>query len=238
MFSVRKASGLALVTAVVVSACFAQGASAVPITVEGISSGGTVFTAGDQGGGTHVIKSAGGSVSCTEASFLGSGAVGTGGAVNELTVAPNYPTEKAGGGNNCTAFGFAGAHIKTNECTYTFTTPTSVKAGEARYEPSAFHIVCPTGKSIEITPTAFGASVCTQTINAQTPTFGHIYLRAILLGATWGIFFEFTIQIHYTGTGSSCGNSETHSDMTYTGNSQVKCYSNSSRTSQVSCKVS
>jgi hypothetical protein len=220
-----KAFGLALVAMLALGAFVAQGATAAPLTVEGITGPATVFTTGDQDGGTHVFTSGGGSVSCVEASFAGSGAVDSSGKVNEQTVTGTYPTEKAGGGNNCTAFGFAGAHIKTNECTYTFTTPTSVVAGkEVKWSKEQLHLVCPTGKSIEITPTFLGSSVCTQFIGSQTPTGGHVIGKNVTGSSPMDITLEITLkEIHYTGTGSSCGNSETHMDGTLTGNSTVKC---------------
>ena len=236
-----KALGLAFAAMLALGAFAAQGASAVPLTVEGL--GGvatTAYTSGDQDGGTHVFKSTGGSVSCVEASFIGSGAANSSGAVNEQTVSASYPTEKAGGGNNCTAFGFAGTHVKMNECTYTFTTPTQI-AGQATgvvtFEPP--HLVCPAGKAVEITPTSFGFSVCTQTIAAQTPTGGHVIGRNVAGSSPMDITLEITLTgIHYTGTGSSCGDGTTHSDGSLTGNSTVKCYSDPARTKQVGCTFS
>src|SRR3982750_2013873 len=227
-----KAFGLALVAMLALGAFAAQGASAVPLTCENVASGSTCFGTGDQHGGTHVFKSAGGSVSCTEATFTSSSVVGAGGAINEQTVTPSYPTTTAAGGTNCTAFGFAGAHVKMNECTYTFTTPKGLAAtGEVTYRTGAeefpLHLTCPVGKAIEITPTAFGVSVCTQTVAAQTPTGGHVVGRNAGTVAEMDITLEITLTgVHYTGTGSSCGNAETHSDATLTGNSTVKCYSN------------
>jgi len=53
------------------------------------------------------------------------------------------------------------------------------------------------------------------------------------------ITLEITMTgIHYTGTGSVCGNGETHSDMTYTGNSTVRCYQDEAHTRQVGCTFS
>jgi len=218
----------------------AQGASAVPLTVEGL--GGvatTAYTSGDQDGGVQVLKSSGGSVSCVEASFLGYGAASSTGAVNEQTVIPNYPTEKAGGGGNCTAFGFAGAHIKANECTYTFTESTNLEPGKATWSAERLHLVCPAGKAIEITPTSFGISVCTQTINAQTPTSGHIVGKNVAGSVPMDVTLEITLTgIHYTGNGGSCGDGTTHTDGSLTGNSTVKCYSDAAHNTQVGCTFS
>ena len=230
----------AIVAILVLGALVTQSAVASPLTVEGIVEGGTVFTTGDQDGGTYVFKTSGGTVSCTEASFTGSGAVATGGRVNEQTAFASFPTEKVGGGNNCTAFGFAGTHIKMNECTATSTTATSLKAGEVTWSGSTqLHLVCPTGKQVEITPTAFGASLCTQFVAAQTPTGGHTVGKNVTGSAPMDVTKEVTLTgIHYTGTGSSCGNSETHSDATLTGSSTGRCYSDSARTKQVGCTFS
>lgn len=243
-----QAFGLAVVAMLAVGAFMAQGASAVPLTCTGIALNAKCFSTGDQDGGTHKFTSGGGSITCTEATFKDEGTVTSSeGGVNEFTVFPNYPTEKAGGGNNCTAFGFAGAHIKMNECTYTFTTPTQLPApavtGEVTFmtgsETFPLHLVCPTGKEIEVTPTAFGASVCTQKIPPQTPTSGHVIGKNAGTSAEMDVTLEIKLTgIHYSGTGSSCGNSETHTDGTLTGNSTVKCYSNSTHTTQVGCTFS
>jgi hypothetical protein len=241
-----KAFGLALVAMLALGAFAAQGASAVPLTCESLASGATCFGTGDQDGGTHVFKSAGGSVTCTEAVFSSATVVGAGGAINEQTVTANYPTAKAGGGNNCTAFGFAGAHVNMNECKYTFTTPTQI-AGQPTgvvtfmnsSETEPLHLTCPVGKEIEITPTAFGASVCTQKVPPQTPTAGHVVGRNAGTVAEMDVTLEITLtSLHYTGTGSSCGNSETHSDASLTGNSTVKCYSNAGHTTRTNCTFS
>jgi len=242
-----KVFGLAVVAMLAFGAFMAQGASAVPLTCE--SGSGTCYTTGDQNGETHKFTTAGGSITCTEAVFTGSGAV-AGGAVNEQTVTPSYPTTTIGGASNCTAFGFAGAHINNNGCTYTFTTPVSIGVGEVTWTPNGTvdpsgentgspHLVCPTGKSIEITPTFFGASVCTQFVGAQTPTGGHVVGKNVAGSSPMDIKLEITLkEIHYTGTGSSCGNSETHTDATLTGNSTVKCYSDSTHKTQVGCTFS
>jgi hypothetical protein len=239
----RKVLSLALMGLFALSAFITQGATASPLTVEGISAPGTVFTGGDQDGGTHVFTSAGGGVSCVEASFTGSGAVETGGKVNEQTVTPSYPTEKAAGGNNCTAFGFAGAHIKTNECTYTFTTPAQLLGGSVAWaatdggSPVPLHVTCPTGKKIEITPTFFGSSVCTQFVGPQTPKGGHVIGKNAGTAEKMDVTLEIALkELSYTGTGSSCGTSG--ADGTLTGNSTVKCYSDAAHTKQIGCTFS
>ncbi len=234
-----KVFGLAMVAMLALGAFVAQGATASPLTVSGIAQGGTVFSTGDQHGGAHVFTSEGGTVSCTEASFRNEGTVGAGGVVNTLTVFANYPTETSGGGTNCTAFGFAGTHVKMNECDYHFDTPTQISTGVVTWSGSQLHVFCPVGKQIEITPTFFGSSVCTEFIAAQTPTGGHVTGKNVTGSSPMDITLEITLSgIHYTGTGGSCGNNTTHSDGTLTGNSTVKCYSNSNHATQVDCTFS
>ena len=241
-----KAFGLALMAMLALGAFVAQGATASPLTVEGVVAPNPFFATGDQDGGTHTFTSSAGNVTCAQASFSTSKAVEAGGAVRELTVTPSYPTEKTGGGNNCVAFGFANAHVKTNECTYTFTTPTSLGGGQVTWSGSTqIHLVCPTGKVIEITPTSFGVSVCTETIEPQTPTSGHVVGKNIAGSSPMEVTLEITLTgIHYIGHGAPCDpepggvKTTTQSNGTLTGNSRIKCYSNAAHTAQVGCTFS
>ena len=215
----------------VFGAIAAQGASAVPLTITTTPVPATVFITGVQES-EHVFTNAGGTVKCTASTWSAS-ATPVSGAISELTLAPTY--------TGCTAFGFATAHVKVNGCTYTLTTPTAVKAGEVKWTaPSQIHVLCPAGKSIEVTPTAFGASVCTQFINEQTPTSGDIVARnAGGAGNTMDITDEVTVKgVHYTGTGGACGNAETHSDAEYSGKTTAKCFSDAAHTVQIGCTLS
>lgn len=225
-----KAFGLALVAMLALGAFVAQAASAKPLTVEGVATGTTIHITADQET-AHKFTTPNGSVSCTTASFDATKATETAaGAISELTVAPTY--------TGCTAFGFASAHVAVNGCTYTLTTPTSIGVGVVTWHPSQIHIDCPT-KPIEITPTSFGVSVCTQSVGAQTPTSGHIVGRNVEKSNPMDVTLEVTLSgLHYTGSGSVCGNSETHSDATYSGNSTGKCYKNAAHTEQVGCTFS
>jgi len=223
-----KAFALAFAAMFALGAIVAQGASATPLTVG--TSAPTVFITGDQDGGTHTFTTPNGNVQCTNTSFSGSGANTEGkGLVKEITVTPDY--------TSCKAFGIATAHVTHNGCTYTFTTPsTLLKTGEVKWDPNDLHIECPAGKSIQITPTVFGVSSCTQSVGPQTVTGGHVIGRN---AGTNDITLEITLSgIHYTGTGGVCGNSETHSDATYVGSSTVKCFSDSAHTNQISCTFS
>jgi hypothetical protein len=228
-----KTFGLALVAMLALCAFVAQGVSANPLTVEGIEAGKTVYLTGDQDEGKHKFSSSA-TVECTTAHFLAQATA------SELTVTPSYPTEKTGGGNNCVAFGFADTHIKMNGCQYTFTTPTKIGSGEVTWHPKDVHITCPEGKKVEITPTTFGVSSCTQFIAAQTPTTvekSHAVGRNAGTVTAMDITLEVTLTgIHWTGSGGACGTGGTNAS--YTGNSTIKCYSDEARTKQVGCTFS
>jgi hypothetical protein len=226
-----KAFGLALVAMLALGAFMAQAASASPLTTTG---GITAHLTGDQES-SHKFTTPNGSVTCTTASFDATQVTEASGQINELTVAPTY--------SGCAAFGFATAHVSVNGCTYTFTTPTKIASGppvKVTWSGSSqLHIVCPAGKSIEITPTTFGVSACTQFVGTQTPTGGHVIGINAGTAEKMDVTLETTLSgIHYTGTGGLCGNGETHSDATYTGNSTVKCYKNAAHTEEVSCTFS
>ncbi len=232
-----KAFGLALVAMLALGALAAQGVSAQPLTTEGLASG-TVYTTGNQEG-QYIFKSGGGEVKCSEVVFAGKGTVSEG-KNSEQTVTPSYPTNTPSGANNCTAFGFAGTHVITNGCTFTLTTPTGGVTNEPTWNASSdIHMLCPAGKSIEITPTFFGASVCTQFIGPQTPTGGHIVGTNITDNEKMAITLNTTITgIHYIGTGGSCGENKTNTDGSLTGSSKVTCYSDEAHTKQIGCTFS
>jgi hypothetical protein len=219
-----KAIGVALAAILALSALAAQAASATPLTVnEGAS--GTTFYTGDQDGATWIWKDSGGNEAVCPATVISASTSGA--SVSETTWAATY--------EKCSGFGFAIMHWNHNGCTYTFTEPTQIKTGEVTWNASDIHIVCPTGKQIEYTPTVFGASVCTRFVNPQTPTSGHIVGRNVGgVGANeMDVTLEITLTgIHYTGTGSVCGDSSTHSDWTWTGKSTVRAYSNGGHSTQ------
>jgi len=228
MTSRYKAFGLALMALLALSAITSQIASAVPLTVSsGLSK---VFVTGDVEG-EPVFTFSGGSFKCTSNHFHGSGAASVG-AVNELTIETTL--------SGCTLFGFSTVDVKFNGCTDTFTTPTSIKAGEVTWHAATqYHTVCPAGKKIELTPTTFGASICTLSISEQTPTSGHIVGRNVVGSSPMDVTLEYTLEgLHYTGSGGSCGNSETHSDLKYAGNFTVTCFSDEKRTIRTDCTFS
>ncbi len=225
-----KGFALALLAIFAFSAFAAQSALAHPLTITTTPVPEKVFITGIQET-EHVFTNEGGTVRCTTSTWSAS-ATPVSGAISELTLAPTY--------TGCSAFGFATAHVKVNGCTYTLTTPTTTGvAGEVTWHPSQIHVLCPAGKSIEITPTAFGASICTQFIGEQTPTSGHIIARNAGTAVAMDITDEVTVKgIHYTGSGGICGNGETHSDAEYSGNTTAKCYSDAGHTKQVGCTFS
>jgi hypothetical protein len=145
-----KAMGLALVAVFAMSAMAASGAqaeqsyhtSATPTTLSGTANSTIIL---------HFPG--GGSVECTNASFPGT-VVGT--AVSEIRVTPVF--------TGCVGFGFATTDVSTINCHFLFTTPTAT--GSTSH--AAVHIEC-TGVFIIITPTFFGASLCTVEVGSQTP---------------------------------------------------------------------
>lgn len=224
-----KALGLALMAVFAFGAFSAQGASATPLTVEP-SNLAKVFITGttDTVGGIHKLSLGGGlSVECTHALYKGSATV-VSGAVNEITLTPEY--------TGCKAFGFATADVKHNGCTYTLTTPTKIVGG-VTWHPSQIHVICPAGKKIEITPTSFGASVCTVSIGEQTPTAGHLVGHNAGTSSAMDITDEATVEgIAFTSTGGACGASG--NTASFSGNTTGTCYKNEAHTEPVNCTFS
>ncbi len=217
-----KAIGIALAAILALSALAAQAASASPLTVtEGAS--GTTFYTGDQDGKRWIFATPDGESECPTTSIKASS---SGTFVNETSYEATY--------SNCSGLGFVVMHWNQGGCTYTFTTPTSIKPGEVTWHASGIHIVCSSGKSIEYTPTLFGVSACTRFIGSQTPTGGHIVGKNTGGGANeMDVTLEITLSgIHYTSTGGACGSAGAHTDLTWTGNSTVRAYSNGGHTTQ------
>jgi len=231
MIHKHKVLGLALM-ALFAFGAIAQSASASPLTV----ATGEVHITAAQEGTNHLFEAgSSGTVTCTT-STSDSTATSVSGQINEITVTPTY--------SGCTAFGST-SHVKTNGCTYTLTTPTSLGGGVVTWhatlpeEKGQIHVVCPAGKSIEITPTFLGASVCTQFIGPQTPTGGHVVGRNVVGSIPMDITLENTLTgIHYTGSGGICQNGETHTNGTLTGNTTARCYKNAAHTEQIDCTFS
>lgn len=98
-------------------------------------------------------------VTCTVEEFNGSTQNGP---ATELTLTPSF--------SGCTAFGFAGATIKFNGCTYRLTQP----KGFADNWNGGFAIKCPEGKKIAIEVTS-GGSTCKAEVGEQTLAGGISY---------------------------------------------------------------
>ena len=218
-----KAFGILVAGALALGALLVQSASAIPLTVNEGGVGKTYYT-GDQDGGKFTFTSTA-TVQCTTVVLT---ATTEGASVSEVTI---FPSTLSG----CTAFGFATAHIKTNGCSITVTTgsATQLSATEVTLHPQDVHVECPTGKKIDVTPTTFGVSVCTQSIGSQTPTGGHG--TATNSGAATADGMDVTLQLtlkglEWTGTGGACGTSGTNAELT--GNSTVRAFSNEAHTTQ------
>lgn len=221
---------VALVAMLAVSAFTAQAASAHPYHAPELNSTATIFFTVEQhtNTGHQVFTTPSGSVTCKKLHGVGTATNPS----STLTFEPIY--------TECTAYGFATAHITNHKCHYTFGTAKEI-AGE---HPTKHTIDPPVVggancKGITITPTSFGVSVCTQTVGAQTPTGGHLIAHNIGAGAERSVTVETTITgIHYTGTGGPCGDGTTHTDGKYEGNSYVTCFSDEARTKRTACTIS
>jgi len=224
-----KAFGLALVAMLALGAFVAQAASAKPLTVE-VGQETTVHLTGNQEE-SHKFVTSSGTVTCTSAVFNATAGTGAGGAIDELTVFPTY--------TGCTAFGFATAHVSMNGCTYTFTTPSSIGSGVVTWGASQLHIKCSEGRKIQITPTSFGVSVCTQFVEEQTPTSGHVIGKNVASSNPMDMTLEAAVTgLHYFGSGGLCGDSSTHTNGAYIGSSTWKCFTDTSHAKQVGCTFS
>jgi hypothetical protein len=131
---------------------------------------------------TQVFTTNGGTVSCNNAA--------TSGTIEKTADVQQHVTVIYSG---CTAFGFASVHI--TPATYQFTSNGQV------------HIK----NTISITPTFFGASICTTTVGPQT--VGTVdYANS---GANNVLVTPTVTKIKYTSTGGACGASGENG--TYTG---------------------
>jgi hypothetical protein len=225
MIRACKALGVALI-ALLTLAVAAPCSSATPLVIGGA---GEAFYSGDQDGSQHEFLYTGLSVRCTTATFE---AKSSGTNVNELTLTPSY--------SGCKADETLTTHVRVNGCTYTLTTPSEVtNTPGVVWKPSDVHLVCPTGKSLELTPTVLGVSACSQIFAAQTATAGQVTGYNSGTASQMDVTLEFTLaKLHYTGTGSICGDGATHSDAEYSGKVTLRAYSDAAHTKQVSATFS
>jgi hypothetical protein len=189
-----KALGLAL-AAVMALAAFSGSASAAEFHSEVAHT----QISGNQVG-SDVFTTNAGTVKCSETTY--SGTQTTGVTSSESKVTPKY--------GGCTAFGFIGATIDVNGCTYIFTPNT---------EPS-LHIVCGE-KPIEVT-----TPTCVVTVGSLTVNHGVVYTNE---GA--GTSRDIRVKVNLTGltytqhnkSFPNCtGGAGTFTNGTYTGEATVK----------------
>jgi hypothetical protein len=140
----RQSLGLAFVVVLAISAVVASAAQAVPSYT---AASYPTFATGANTKGSETFTTSGGTVTC-DSHFQGTLSA----ASSTLTVTPSY--------SNCEAFGFLGADIDENGCTYLLHTSSKLSTG---HYSSSLDIQCETGKKMVIT-----ASVCEVTIGPQT----------------------------------------------------------------------
>jgi hypothetical protein len=136
----------------------------------------------------NVFTTSGGTVTCNNAA--------TSGTIAETAATAQHVTVKY---SSCTAFGFVNTHI--SDATYLFTAATGTNV----------HVQ----NQIKITPTTFGFSACTVTVNPQT--VGTVdYANS---GANNVRVTPTVTGIAYTSTGGICGPSGNNG--TYSGASEI-----------------
>jgi hypothetical protein len=187
-----KMLGLALFTAVVMSAVTASAASAAEFFHEG--EGLARVTAKNEG--THKFT-AGiiGTIECKKATFTGTSYVPS--PQTTLTVEPAY--------SECTFLGVSGVVVKTNGCTYTFNQPT----GTGPFTGTVT-VNCPVGKSIE-----FEATGCKISVGAQGPLSSVTYTNLATTPKSVKVAANAT-KIKYTASGT-CVVLGQKEDGSYTG---------------------
>ena len=120
-----------------------------------------------------------GTIECTGTTETGTV---TGTTVSEFETHPSY--------SGCKAFGYATSHIATQGCNFKVFT---IGGSGPTYAASA-SILCSAGNKIIITPTFFGASICTVTIEGHTPSGGVDLINEN---------FPNWVKVRYTMTGIS-----------------------------------
>jgi hypothetical protein len=167
-----KALGLALFAVLALTALSASAASAA---VEFHSEGSETVLSGSQVA-EDVFTTNAGTVRCKNATYSGISNAAT---TATQTVTPTY--------SECTAFGFVGATIHTNGCTYTFSAANNTVT-----------IGCAAGKAIEVT-----TPTCDVKVGAQGPLKGITYTNGGS-GTTRDITVDVSIEgLHYEQTGTS-----------------------------------
>jgi hypothetical protein len=203
-----KAFGLALVAVFAMSAVAASGAQAV---VNFHSDTNPTITTGQSVEEAKFVTS-GGTVKCTEESYKGTMTGTQNGSTWTTTTATVEPTY-----GGCTAFGFVGATIDVNGCTYVF------HLTEATAPPTAtVDLVCPAEKEITVT-----AGSCITHVEPQTGLVHATFANGGTTTETKDITVTSTFSgIKYTETSGCLGghNGTTQSNGTLNGKETIKGY--------------
>lgn len=145
-----KSIGLALIAVLAMSALAASAAQAVP---EFTASAYPATATGSNMAGNETLTTPGGTVQCSSHYLVeeyGGGEFT--GPTPTLTIKPSYM--------ECNAFGFLGATINTNGCTFVYHATERVSPGTYRHH---IDIVCPSGQKLTIT-----AGTCELDVPPQT----------------------------------------------------------------------
>lgn len=167
---------------------------------------GTTSVTGSQTN-THEFTVNTGTVTCSTANFGGSQ---SGETAESLTITPVY--------EGCTNSLLGSMTVNMNGCYYTFTvTETTTETTT----DGAVHIICETGKEIEVKRTS-GTQVCTVKVPPQTPVGGIEYHnKTDEAGVPKTMYVEVTANVtglHYTQSGILClGGTGSFTNGTYTG---------------------
>lgn len=192
-----KALGLALVAVFALTAVGASAASAAEFHSEATE---TVLTGSQIG--TDVFETNGGTVECSEATYVGEQ---SGTTTTTATVTPTY--------SGCTAFGFGGASVNTNGCEYEFHSNGTVDIQS-----------CNTAAGVIVTASLFGTRKCTVEVPEQAGVSG-VTFTSSGAGTTRDITVDVAItSLHYiqtAGTGFGACASGTATNGKYNGSTTV-----------------
>lgn len=201
-----KVLGLALVAVFAMSAVAASGASAATeFHCESVTA--NCWVTAEQSGPnefTSPAVSATG-VKCNTVKFEGTAPKTT----KTIEVTPEY--------KNCTAFGFATTDIKHNGCKYhlELTDVIDHTTDGTPFGTITTEIKCTGTNKIEITPTLFGASVCTVTVGPQMLKPSEIDVENVAGSNPMDMILTSTLEgIAYTVDGEGCksGSAGPHTD--------------------------
>lgn len=223
-----KTYGLALISALVMSAAFASTAQATEWVAEELGETVGYFT-GTQithnSRSFHVLKAGNSEIQCEEASFVGEIALKQ----KFITLTPTY--------NKCKTLSGLPVTITENGCDFTFYSGTQSEKDKNDFFDGATDIKCPTGKEVEIhvylsaENHSKGSSWCTIRIPEQSTLVANTYTNTTTGVKDIDITTELTItKLEITGS-FSCGLGVT--EGTYTGATTVKAFTDAAHTKQI-----